>query len=189
MRVDFVRRAVHDVNTPAVGFPARNSRSEMLIGISDAAVVFLFVFVLFRVRRGVAALPEGFNKVVAFFVVRELLKGGSFLVGNDPNYVLVQPLLVDPAEFDLERFPLLLLLFIRGRALERIDFVRGLRLRASRRAGTCGARCGCARSRCAGRRCDGRSRFVTLGSSRAGNARGDSQDQKRREITSNQPEP
>ena len=102
----------------------------MLVGVRDAPVVLFLVFVLFGIRRGVAALPESFNEVVAFFVVRELLEGGSFLVGDDPDYVLVQPLLVSLAEFDLElRFLLFLLLFV-GRALEGIDFIRGLRLRA-----------------------------------------------------------
>jgi len=103
----------------------------MLIGIGDTPVVLFLVLVLFGVRRGIAALPERFNKVVAFLVVRILLEGGSFLVGDDPDYVLIQPLLVDLGELDLERSLLLFLLLFIGLALEGIDLIGGLRGRTS----------------------------------------------------------
>src|ERR1700733_4104357 len=137
MRIDFVSRTVHDVDAAAVAFPARNSSGKMLVGVGDAPVVFFFVFVLFGVRSGVAAQPELLNKVVALFVVGELLKGGSFLVGDNPDYVLVQPLLVGLAEFDVQSSFLLFLLLFRWVTLERIDLIRRLRLRASRVRGWC----------------------------------------------------
>src|SRR5271170_2440112 len=130
MRVDFVGRAVHDVDPSPVTLPARDSRSEMFVRIGDAPVVFFLVFVFFRVGSGVAALPEGFDKVIALFVIRELLKGGSFLVGDNPDYVLVQPLLIGFAEFDVQVSFLLLLLFFRGCALQGIGLIRRLRLGA-----------------------------------------------------------
>src|SRR6267154_4008971 len=130
MRFDFVGRAVHDVDPATVGFPTRNSRREMLVGISDAPVVLFLVLVLFGIRRGIAALPESLNKIVAFFVVRQLLEGGPFLVGDDPDYVLIQPLLVDLGEFDFERSFLLLLLLFIGLALQGIDLIGGLSGRA-----------------------------------------------------------
>src|ERR1700724_3306650 len=100
MRIILIGRAVHDVNPAAVGLPARDSRSVMFVGVGDAAGVFFLVLVLFGIRSGVAALPESFDKVVALFVVRELLEGRSFLVSNDPDDVFVEPLLVDLAQFD-----------------------------------------------------------------------------------------
>ena len=89
MRIDFVRRTVHDVDATAIGLPARNAGGEMLVGIGNTPVMFFLVFVLFRVRSGIAALPESFDKVIALFIVGKLFEGGSFLVGNDPDHVLV----------------------------------------------------------------------------------------------------
>ena len=94
MRVDFVGLAEHDVDTAAVSSPARHASGKMLVGIGDTLVVFFFEFVLFGIRRRIAALPEGFNEVVALLIIGELLKGSAFFVSNDVGDVLVQPLLV-----------------------------------------------------------------------------------------------
>ena len=94
MRIDFIGLAENDVHASAIGFPARNARREMLVGVGDALVVLFFIFVLFGVGSGIAALPEGLDKIVAFLVVRELLEGGALFVGDDPDDVLFQPLLV-----------------------------------------------------------------------------------------------
>ena len=48
MRLDFVRRAEHDVDAAAVGLPARNAGGEMLVGVGDAPVVLFLEFVLYR---------------------------------------------------------------------------------------------------------------------------------------------
>ena len=60
MRLDFVRRAPHDVNPAAIGFPAGNARGVMLVGIGDAAIVlFLKVFSTDRGRdRGAARIAR-----------------------------------------------------------------------------------------------------------------------------------
>src|ERR1700719_1296044 len=127
MRFHFVSRTVHDINPAPVPLPAGNSRCKVLVSISDAPVVLFFVFVLFGIGRGVAALPEGLNKVVAFLIVRELLESRSFLVGDDPDYIFVQSLLVHLGELDLERGLLLFLLLFIGLALKGIDLIRRLR--------------------------------------------------------------
>ncbi len=84
----------------------------MLVGVGDALVVLFLIFVLFGVRSGVAALPEGFDEVVALFVVRELLEGGALFVGDDVDDVFVQPLLVGLADFLLEGALVLLALLL-----------------------------------------------------------------------------
>ena len=94
MRINLIRLAIDDVDAAAIGSPAGNARREVLVGVSDALVVLFLVFVLFGVRRGVAALPEGFNEVVALLVVGELLEGRALFVGDDPDDVLFQPLLI-----------------------------------------------------------------------------------------------
>ena len=100
----------------------------MLIGISNALVVLFFIFVFFGVRGRIAALPEGFDKVVALFIVRELPEGGALFVGDDVNDVFVEPLLVRLAQFLLESLLILLALLVVSGAFERIDCIRGLGL-------------------------------------------------------------
>ena len=94
MRINLIRLAIDDVDAAAIGSPAGNARREVLVGVSDALVVLFLVFVLFGVRRGIAALPEGFNEVVALLVVGELLERRALFVGDDPDDVLFQPLLI-----------------------------------------------------------------------------------------------
>ena len=132
MGVDLIGLAVHDVNPAAIRSPAGHSRREMLVGIGDALVVLFFIFVFFGVRSGVAALPERFNKVVAFFVVRELFEGRAFFVGNDPDHVLFEPLLVGLGQLVLERLLIPLFLLFRGRTLERIYGIGRLSLGSGR---------------------------------------------------------
>ena len=47
---DFVRRAVGNVDAAAVGLPAGDTGSEVLVGVGDAAVVLFLEFVLDGVR-------------------------------------------------------------------------------------------------------------------------------------------
>src|SRR5262249_24528649 len=58
--VNFIRRAGRDINPAAIGPPACNARarSEMVVGVCDAAVVLLLHFVLRGSGRRVAAQPE-----------------------------------------------------------------------------------------------------------------------------------
>jgi hypothetical protein len=99
----------------------------MLVGVGDALVVLFLIFVLFGIGRGIAALPEGFNEIVALFVVGELLEGGSLFVGDDVSDVFVQPLLVGLAQFLLEGARILFALLLICRALQGINSVGRLR--------------------------------------------------------------
>src|ERR1700680_3569269 len=130
MGIDFIGLAEDDVHASAIGFPPRDACREVLVGVGDSLVVLFLIFVLFGVGRGIAALPEGLDKVVAFLVVRELPESCAFLVGDDPDYVLVQPFLVGLAQFLFEGTLVLLLLLLGVRTRERIYGIgRGLRLR------------------------------------------------------------
>src|SRR5271170_3942466 len=144
----------------------------MLVGICDPPVMLFFVFVLFRVGSGVAALPESFNEVVALFVVGKLFEGGPFLVGDNPDHVLVQPFLVSLAELNVQRPFLRLLLLLIRLALEWIHVIRGLRLRTGHRRA--GRWCGRGWSWSAGS-----SRRGALGSGCTRQACGDGQQRKR----------
>src|ERR1019366_7652369 len=117
MGLDLIRRPKHNVSPAAVGLPTGNSGRVVLVGICYTPVVLFFELVLFCIWRGIAALPEGLDELVALFVVRELHEGGSFLVGDNPAHVLVQPLLVSLAQLNLERLGVGLPLFFRDRAL------------------------------------------------------------------------
>src|SRR6476469_4876342 len=126
MRLDFIRLAEHDVDAAAVGLPPRDAGGEMLVGVGNALVMFFLEFVLFGVRRGIAALPKRFNKVVALFVVGQLLESRSLFIGNDVRDVFVEPFLVRLAQFLLEGAGILLSrLLIRG-ALQGVNRIRRL---------------------------------------------------------------
>src|SRR5208282_830700 len=92
----------------------------VLVGIGNAPVMLFFKLVLFGVGRGIAALPESLDELVALFVVRELHEGGFLFVGDNPAHVLVQPLPISLAQLNLERLGVRLPLLFRDRALERI---------------------------------------------------------------------
>ena len=94
MRFDFVRRAIHDIDSAAVAFPAGNAGGKVFVGVGHAAVVFFLEFVFDGVRRGIATLPESLDELVALFVVGQQLERLLFFVGDDPAYVFVKPLLV-----------------------------------------------------------------------------------------------
>ena len=136
MGFDFIRLAIHDVHAAAIGLPAGDAGSEMLVGVGDALVVLFFVFVLFSVGRGITTLPESFDEIVALFVVRELLEGGTFLVADNPDYVLIEPLFVGALDF--LGVVLHLLLFLLG--------VDGTMKRVGSNIFGLGLRCFCRRS-------------------------------------------
>src|ERR1019366_1707900 len=103
MGVNLIRRPKHDVHPAAIGLPTGDAGRVVLVGIRDTPVVLFFKLVLFGVGRGIAALPEGLNELVALFVVRELHEGGFFFVGDNPAHVLVQPLPISLAQLNFER--------------------------------------------------------------------------------------
>src|SRR6185437_11732863 len=93
MRVDFVRRAVFDVNHPAVCLPTWNARCVMVVCIRNAAIMLFLVLVLFRIRRGIAPQPELLYELLPLFIRFQTLEGLLFFVRDDVDNVLVQPLL------------------------------------------------------------------------------------------------
>src|SRR5439155_23266248 len=103
MRLDLIRRAKGNVHAAAVGLPSGDAGGEMLVGISDAAVVLFFVFVLFGVGGGIAAQPELLDELVALFVVGELHEGRALFIGDDVAHVLVEPLLVSLLQLTMQR--------------------------------------------------------------------------------------
>jgi len=66
----------------------------MLIGIRNARVMLFFEFVFYRVRSWIATLPETFDELVPFFVIRSCLKAArsSSLIIQRTSFV--QPLFV-----------------------------------------------------------------------------------------------
>ena len=66
----------------------------MLVGVSNAAVVFLFEFVFGAAGIRIAALPEILDKCLALIVGGKFLKSGALLVGDDVRDFFAQPLLI-----------------------------------------------------------------------------------------------
>src|SRR5262249_50415693 len=99
MGINTVGLPVHDVDAPAVGLPPGQARGKMLVGVLDAPIMFVFVFVLRGIRRGVTTQPELLNKLVALRVVAQFLESRQLFVGDDPADIFVQPLFVNSAEF------------------------------------------------------------------------------------------
>ena len=94
MAFSLVRLAVHDVDTAAVGLPAGDTRRVVLVGVSDALVVFLAKFVFVGVRIRIAPPPEFFDKPFALVVSFQLLESFALFVGDDVRDVFFQPILV-----------------------------------------------------------------------------------------------
>src|SRR5882762_3067406 len=90
----FVSRAPHDVHAAAIGFPAGNSRCKVLIGISDATVVFLFEIVVGKIGIIATAKPKLLNELLALFIGVELQESAPLLGRNDVDHILVKPLLI-----------------------------------------------------------------------------------------------
>ena len=102
MRIDFVWRAPHDVDAAAIGFPARDARGVVLVGIGDAAVVLFLKGILGRIRVRIAAQPELLDKLFALFVGLQAEEGAAFFGGDDVGYVLVQPLFIGGVQLFVE---------------------------------------------------------------------------------------
>src|SRR5712671_3783108 len=101
MAFDLVRFAPGNINAATIGFPARDARGVMLVGIGDALVILFAKLVLISVRIGIAAAPEFFNEAFALIVGFEFPERFSLFVGNDVGDVFIQPVLVSPFEFRL----------------------------------------------------------------------------------------
>src|SRR5208282_22770 len=112
MGIHFVRGAPHDVDLAPVGFPTRDAGSVVLVGVGDAAIVFLFEGVFRRIGVGITALPERLDELLAFFVCRKVQERAALLGSDDVDHILVQPLLVLGVEFLVEVAFVLLLVLI-----------------------------------------------------------------------------
>ena len=66
----------------------------MLVRVSDAAVIFLFEFVLRAAGAGIAALPKSLDELLALVVGAQLPEGRPLFGGDDVRNLFVKPLLV-----------------------------------------------------------------------------------------------
>ena len=108
VRLDLVGRAVHDIDPPAIGPPTLQAGRVLLIGVSDAPVIFFLELVLRVTGVGIAPLPEGLNELFPLIISGELLESTSFLVGNDVRDFFIEPLLIGALHFFLHRLAALL---------------------------------------------------------------------------------
>ena len=73
----------------------------MLVGIGDALVILLAIFVFVSIRIGIAPAPEFLDEAFALVVGSEFLESLPLFVGDDVGDVLVQPVLVGFFQFRL----------------------------------------------------------------------------------------
>lgn len=99
VRIDFVGRPVKNVNPTAIGSPTGDARGEMLIGVSNAAIVLFAEGILWRIGIGIATAPEFFDVLFAFFVVGEAEKGRALIGSDDVGDFLVEPIGIGSAFF------------------------------------------------------------------------------------------
>src|ERR1700680_1825046 len=91
---DLIRRAIHDVDSAAVCFPAGDCLREALVRVREAPIMLFFEFILSGARCWVAAQPELFYETVAYFIFREPNKGCPLVWRDNPADLLIQPSLV-----------------------------------------------------------------------------------------------
>ena len=101
MRFPLVGLAVHNPDATPVGFPARNAGAEVLVGVCDAFVVFLFKLVFVGIWIRVAPAPKFLDEAFALVVSSQFLECLAFFVGNDVSDVFVEPVFVGLFEFRL----------------------------------------------------------------------------------------
>src|SRR5467141_1310013 len=102
MRFDLIGGAPHDVHAAAIGLPAGNSGSEVLIGVRYAAIMLFLEIVVREIGIGAAAQPKLLDELLAFFVGIKLQEGLPLFWRNNIDDVFVEPLLVRRVQF-LER--------------------------------------------------------------------------------------
>src|SRR4030095_13199120 len=91
VRFALIRFSIHDPDAPAIRFPSWYAGREMLIGIGNALVVFLFELVLIGVGVGIAPAPEFLDKPFPFIVGCQFFKSLPLFVRNDISDVLLKP--------------------------------------------------------------------------------------------------
>ena len=89
----------HDVHAAAIRLPARNARSEMFVGVGDAAIVLFFKIVFRQIGIRAAAQPELLDELFALFVGGQLQEGLPLFGRNNVDDVFVQPLFIRTVEF------------------------------------------------------------------------------------------
>jgi hypothetical protein len=99
MGLDFIGRAPEDVSVAAIGFPARDTRGETVVGVGDAAIVFFPVGVFGRIWIGITPAPEFLDVLLALFVGGEAQEGVAFFLGDNVGGPLPS------ARWFRERFP------------------------------------------------------------------------------------
>jgi hypothetical protein len=97
----FIWLSEHDPDAAAIRFPAGYAGAEMLVGIGDSLVIFLFKLVLVSVRIRIAPAPEFLDEAFALVVSSQFLKCLTFFVGDDESDVFVEPIFVSLFEFGL----------------------------------------------------------------------------------------
>src|SRR5687768_2755907 len=94
MGFDRIGLAPRDVYAAAAGCPSRDAGSVVLVGVGDTLVILFAVFVLFRVRVGVAAAPEILDEVLTLLVGGQSIERPLFFLGDDVSDVGVAPFLI-----------------------------------------------------------------------------------------------
>ena len=94
MGFNLIRFSKRYVNSPTICPPTRDSGGIMLIGVCNPAVMLFLEFVVSSPLIGIAAGPELLYKILTLLFGLEVLKDVFFFVGDDVDYILLQPLLV-----------------------------------------------------------------------------------------------
>src|SRR5689334_21721280 len=102
MRLNLVWLAPDNVNAAAIGFPARDARRKVFVGIGQAAVVFLFGCIDRRLRVGIALVPKNLDELLALLVRGEFQECFALVRRNDVHNLVCQPYSVWRAELFIE---------------------------------------------------------------------------------------
>src|SRR5215469_2552434 len=89
--LNVIKSSIDDVNASSISFPALPDVSaEVFVGVGDAPIVLLLECVLRRARIWISTFPERCDEIVTLLVCRELLGGGTLLIGDDVQGVFIQ---------------------------------------------------------------------------------------------------
>src|SRR6266849_357195 len=102
--LNFIGRAVDDIDAATIGFPTGDAGRKTLVGVGDAPVVFFLELVFFGIGSRVATEPELFDELLALIVGAEAFPSLLFLIRDDVGNVLIEPLFVGSFELFAQLF-------------------------------------------------------------------------------------
>src|SRR5262245_40081981 len=103
MGLDLVRFSPGNVDATTISLPTGNAGGKVLVGVGDAFVILIAVFVFLGVRIRIAAAPEILNEILPLLIRGQGIKSLFLIFGDDVSDVRIDPFLIRVLQLRLYR--------------------------------------------------------------------------------------